>query len=67
MSKSRRWITLILTLIALVLIGWNLTNQDDDGTPVGTDSQSPTYTSADSHTVVYTRRARCHINWSLTK
>ena len=52
MSKSRRWITLILTLIALVLIGWNLTNQDDDGTPVGTDSQSPTYTSADSHPVV---------------
>ena len=53
MSKSRRWITLILTLIALVLIGWNLTNQDDEGTPVGTDTQSPTYTSADSHTVVY--------------
>ncbi|HCW99612.1 MAG TPA: lipopolysaccharide ABC transporter substrate-binding protein LptC, partial [Pantoea sp.] len=23
MSKSRRWITLILALIALVLIGWN--------------------------------------------
>ena len=53
MSKSRRWITLILTLIALVLIGWNLTNQDGDSTPVGTDSQSPTYTSDDSHTVVY--------------
>lgn len=52
MSKSRRWITLILTLIALVLIGWNLTNQDE-GTPVATDSQAPTYTSANSHTVVY--------------
>ncbi|HAI07391.1 MULTISPECIES: LPS export ABC transporter periplasmic protein LptC [Pantoea] len=52
MSKSRRWMTLILTLIALVLIGWNLTNQDEN-TPVATDNQAPTYTSADSHTVVY--------------
>ena len=52
MSKSRRWITLILALIALVLIGWNLTNQDDTSAPVAND-QAPTYTSADSNTVVY--------------
>ena len=53
MSKSRRWITLILALIALVLIGWNLTNQDDSATPVATNDQAPTYTSANSSTVVY--------------
>ena len=51
MSKSRRWMTLILTLIALVLIGWNLSIQDVS-TPVATDDQAPTYSSADSHTVV---------------
>ncbi|WP_313377601.1 LPS export ABC transporter periplasmic protein LptC [Pantoea sp. CTOTU50773] len=53
MSKSRRWITLILALIALVLIGWNLTNQDDSEAPVATNSQEPTYTSEKSHSVVY--------------
>ncbi|WP_455851747.1 LPS export ABC transporter periplasmic protein LptC [Pantoea endophytica] len=53
MSKSRRWMTLILALIALVLIGWNLTNQDDDRTPVATNDQAPTYTSEKSNTVVY--------------
>lgn len=45
--------TLILALIALVLIGWNLTNQDDSKTPVATNTQEPTYTSEKSHTVVY--------------
>lgn len=54
MSKSRRWITLGLALIALVLIGWNFTNRDsDDGAPVMNNDQTPTYTSANSHTVVY--------------
>lgn len=53
MSKSRRWITLILALIALVLIGWNLTSQDDSSAPVATSDQEPTYTSANSNTVVY--------------
>ncbi|WP_313118670.1 LPS export ABC transporter periplasmic protein LptC [Pantoea septica] len=53
MSKSRRWITLILALIALVLIGWNLTSQDDSSAPVAANDQEPTYTSANSNTVVY--------------
>lgn len=53
MSKSRRWITLILILIVLVLIGWNLANQDDRNSPVAANSNEPTYTSANSHTVVY--------------
>ena len=53
MSKSRRWITLILALIALVLIGWNLTSQDESSAPVAANDQEPTYTSANSNTVVY--------------
>ncbi|RTY59281.1 LPS export ABC transporter periplasmic protein LptC [Pantoea sp. YU22] len=53
MNKSRRWITLILALIALVLIGWNLTSQDDNSAPVAANDQEPTYTSANSNTVVY--------------
>jgi len=54
MSKSRRWITLGLALIALVLIGWNFTNRDgDNSAPVANNNQTPTYTSANSHTVVY--------------
>lgn len=53
MSKSRRWITLILALIALVLIGWNLTNQDEERAPTTGSDSEPTYTSAQSNTVVY--------------
>ncbi|AIX50092.1 lipopolysaccharide transporter [Pantoea sp. PSNIH1] len=53
MSKSRRWITLILALVALILIGWNLTNQDESATPLASNDQEPTYTSANSNTVVY--------------
>ncbi|MDU4092404.1 MAG: LPS export ABC transporter periplasmic protein LptC [Pantoea sp.] len=53
MSKTRRWITLLLTLIAIILIGWNLTGNDDDRGQVETNGQEPTYTSANSSTVVY--------------
>ncbi|QKJ85464.1 lipopolysaccharide export system protein LptC [Paramixta manurensis] len=53
MSKTRRWITLLLALIAIILIGWNLTNTDDGANPAADNSQEPTYTSANSHTVVY--------------
>lgn len=52
MSKTRRWITLILALIAIVLIGWNLTASDDDAAKK-TDNNEPTYMSDNSHTVVY--------------
>ncbi|MFD1804448.1 LPS export ABC transporter periplasmic protein LptC [Mixta tenebrionis] len=53
MSKTRRWITLLLALIAIILIGWNLAGNDNDRAPVETNSQEPTYTSANSSTVVY--------------
>ncbi|WNN44799.1 MULTISPECIES: LPS export ABC transporter periplasmic protein LptC [Winslowiella] len=52
MSKTRRWITLVLAVIAIILVGWSLTNDDNQG-PLATNNQQPTYTSANSSTVVY--------------
>ncbi len=53
MSKTRRWITLLLALVAIVLIGWNLAGPDDSAQPVANSDQNPTYTSQSSNTVVY--------------
>ena len=53
MSKTRRWITLLLALIAIVLIGWNFAGNDGNQRPLETDNQEPTYTSAHATTVVY--------------
>lgn len=53
MSKTRRWITLLLALVAIVLIGWNLAGNDDSTTPAAGNDQEPTYTSQSSNTVVY--------------
>ncbi len=52
MSKTRRWITLLLALVAIVLIGWNLADTDKPA-PVAGNTQEPTYTSQTSNTVVY--------------
>lgn len=53
MSKTRRWITLLLTIIVIILIGWNLANRGEDSVPVPRNNQQPTYTSDTSKTVVY--------------
>ncbi|QUG74160.1 LPS export ABC transporter periplasmic protein LptC [Erwinia sp. E602] len=53
MSKTRRWITLFLALVAIVLIGWNLTDSDDADRNASADNGEPTYLSDNSHTVVY--------------
>ncbi|MBP2168493.1 lipopolysaccharide export system protein LptC [Erwinia toletana] len=52
MSRTRRWITLLLALIAIILVGWTLTGNDDQP-QVTTNNHEPTYTSANSSTVVY--------------
>lgn len=53
MSKTRRWMTLILVAIAIVLIGWNLADNDNgEGTLTSNDTE-PTYMSDNSHTLVY--------------
>ncbi len=51
MSKTRRWITLTLALIAIILVGWNLAG-DDAPQPISSN-QDPTYTSANTSTVAY--------------
>lgn len=53
MSKLKAWITILLTLIALALIGWSLTDSDDRLQQVDSDHLEPTYQSEHTITVVY--------------
>ncbi|MFC3394090.1 LPS export ABC transporter periplasmic protein LptC [Brenneria rubrifaciens] len=53
MSKTKRWLTALLALLALILIGWTIT---DNETVTPTDSASPAvpvYTSEKTTTQVY--------------
>lgn len=52
MSKTRRWVIILLSLAALVLIGVNLASNDDDGQAV-VNTNDPTYKSEHTDTVVY--------------
>ncbi len=52
MSKTRRWVIILLSLAVLVLIGVNLTDRDDDS-QVTVNNSDPTYRSEHTDTVVY--------------
>ncbi|WP_312947803.1 LPS export ABC transporter periplasmic protein LptC [Superficieibacter sp.] len=52
MSKTRRWVIILLSLVALILIGVNLVSKDDTGENVVSTSD-PTYRSEHTDTVVY--------------
>ncbi|MRS14539.1 LPS export ABC transporter periplasmic protein LptC [Enterobacteriaceae bacterium RIT691] len=52
MSKTRRWVIILLSLLALVLIGFNLVDKDTTPPPV-VNSNDPTYKSEHTNTVVY--------------
>ncbi|EPN3563002.1 LPS export ABC transporter periplasmic protein LptC [Cronobacter sakazakii] len=52
MSKTRRWVIILLALAALVLIGINLADQDESG-PTTVNSNEPIYQSEQSNTLVY--------------
>ena len=52
MSKTRRWVIILLSLAALVLIGVTLASNDDDGQPA-VNANDPTYKSEHTDTVVY--------------
>jgi lipopolysaccharide export system protein LptC len=52
MSKTRRWVIILLSLVALVLIGVNLADRDDAQAPT-VNTNDPTYKSDHSDTVVY--------------
>ncbi len=53
MSKAKLWITLLLGLLALVLIGWTLSDTTEKQAEVPIDNQDPTYQSQHSVTIVY--------------
>lgn len=52
MSKTRRWVIILLSLAILVLIGINLADKDDPAA-VMVNSNDPTYKSEHTDTVVY--------------
>ena len=52
MSKTRRWVIILLSLIALILIGVNLASKDDTKEIVANPNE-PTYKSEHTDTVVY--------------
>lgn len=53
MSKTKRWLTTLLALMVLVLIGWNLTDSDTAVDVGAQDDATPTYTSEQTTTLVY--------------
>jgi lipopolysaccharide export system protein LptC len=53
MSKTKIWITVLLLLVALVLIGLNMTGTDSDTSQVVADTGEPTYQSEHTITLVY--------------
>lgn len=53
MSKTKRWLTVLLLLVALVLIGLNLTDEDAGPALVAPNTGEPTYQSEHTVTLVY--------------
>jgi lipopolysaccharide export system protein LptC len=53
MSKTRLWITILLALIALSLIGWNMADFSGKLAPAPINNQDPTYQSQHTTTIVY--------------
>ncbi len=53
MSKTRRWITLVLALIALALIGWNMSGFNQQGAPVVANDNEPSSQSQHTVTTVF--------------
>ncbi|MEH0832840.1 LPS export ABC transporter periplasmic protein LptC [Pectobacterium cacticida] len=53
MSKTKRWLTTFLALLALVLIGWNIADDDGVSVPSANDPAVPIYTSEKTDTQVY--------------
>jgi lipopolysaccharide export system protein LptC len=52
MSKTRRWVIILLSLLVLVLIGFNLVDKDTVAPPT-VNSNEPTYQSEHSTTLAY--------------
>ena len=52
MSKTRRWVIIVLSLVALILIGVNLADREQPE-QVTVNNTDPTYKSEHTDTVVY--------------
>ncbi len=61
MSKTRRWVIIVLALAVLVLIGINLTDRDETA-PVAVNNNEPTYQSDHSTTQVYSPEGALNYN-----
>ncbi|OCQ52395.1 Lipopolysaccharide export system protein LptC [Photorhabdus australis subsp. thailandensis] len=53
MDKIKSWPAIILTLITLALIGWNLSDSDENQLSSAPDNNQPTYQSQETITFVY--------------
>ncbi|MEG3132945.1 LPS export ABC transporter periplasmic protein LptC [Rouxiella sp. T17] len=53
MNKTKLWITLLLGLVVLVLIGWTISDTPDAAPDAAVNTQDPTYQSQHTVTVVY--------------
>ncbi|MFP9471234.1 LPS export ABC transporter periplasmic protein LptC [Pectobacterium brasiliense] len=53
MSKTKRWLTAFLALLVLILIGWNIADDDTVAAPGANDPAVPVYTSEKTNTQVY--------------
>lgn len=58
MSRAKRWLTALLALLVLVLIGWSLTDQEAQSPSDKPDSAAPVYTSEKTTTLVYSPTGR---------
>lgn len=53
MSKTKTWLIIILAIIALGLIGWNLSDNETPVVSVSADNSQPNYQTDESVTFVY--------------
>ncbi|MEE3663439.1 LPS export ABC transporter periplasmic protein LptC [Brenneria sp. g21c3] len=58
MSKAKRWLTALLALLVLILIGLNLSGQDAESPPETPANVKPVYTSEKTTTLVYSPAGR---------
>lgn len=64
MSRMKLILTVVLTLIAVALIGWNMADMDDNKTTTPPDDKEPTYQSQQMVTIVYNPEGQ--LNYKLT-
>lgn len=64
MSRTKLTLTVLLTLIAVALIGWNMADVDEKKAAIPPDDKEPTYQSQQMVTIVYNPEGQ--LNYKLT-